>query len=727
MRTSLVRFVLCLSCLVLGTYQAFAATAPAAASQGAASEDLISGLSPWQVCPAGADFRAKVMFRPLINKGQLRVEVVETQSREIVADALYEIDPTASAKYEVPSDSQTAVKTSAKDLAVGKIPLNNKGDYTFRFTSGQKTQEVEHVLVGEVWVVGGGTNAYGAPARRKLASNPMVHCFIDGKWQEGTDPIFPPIEIGAGNDSLLLTPWLRAAQDYTSLTGVPVGIVGWAMPELHLDATGSSLAGLKTLLEKNAKNASVLLWFQGETEAGPQSAQYGGSLKKLAEVVRKATDNPNLLLVLCQVPSFKDPKGVGNTPAWGRIRETQRRFCAEDKYAILVPTMYLTQRAPALLDEEGVTNLGIRLGEVLSGTNKSKKPVWQGPRFQRAQFIDTAHQTVRVWFENTTPRLLVRTNSQTDWAVTDDKHLGYAEITPPDVRDGVLTFQLTGARCGTLESGASDSSVKLKLQDTGYINATNITVKGKDFLDIDLAQPATTGAKLHYAFLDECVGSFQDGDARYAAAFMDQPINEPGQQKNLTTTTPLPTPVPTPRPTAAPTPVPTPALPPAPKGTLGLGSWKTQVEFKDVQITSGDDKVLYKSEKATDLKGWKSKVGKWEMKDGVISQTGNDTPAILLFETALENRTLTCKARKTGGDEGIIVLFPSTGGGEKEWWNLGGWSNKQSGMEGDDLGTPERVNATMVQNRWYDIKIEIKAQQVQCYVNNVLLHDVTRK
>ena len=728
MRSSLARFFLFLSCFLASTFHVFAAAESAGPAQGAGSDDLAAGISAWQVFPFDSDFRAKIPFRALISKGQLRVEVVDSQSREIIADALYEIDSTYAAKYTVPNDSQTAVKTSSKDLVVAKVPFNTKGDYTIRFKAGEKTQEVQHILVGEIWVVGGGTNAYGAPARRKLAAQPMVHSFVDGKWQEGSDPIFPALEVGFAADAQILTPWVRAAQDYTSLTGVPVGIVGWAVPDLKLDYTGSSLAGLKTLLEKNAKKASLLLWFQGETEAGPQSAQYYWALKKMAELVRKATENENLLLVFCQVPSFKDPKGGGNTPAWGRIREAQRRFCSDDKYAILVATMYLTQRSPGFLDEAGVTDLSIRLGEILSGTNKSKKPVWQGPRFKKAEFLDTGHQIVRVWFENTTQRLIVRQGSQGDWAVTDDKHLGYAEITPPDVRDGVLTFQLNGARCGVLDSGGSDSTVKLKLQDTGYINATNVTVQTKDYLDINLAQAAVKDAKLHYAFLDECVGSLQDGDGRYAVAFVDMPIGEPGDRRTLTTSTPPPPPaMTTPKATPAPvlTPTPTP-VPPAPTCRIGLGSWKTAVEFKDLKLTTLEGSLIYQSDKSKDLKGWMNKSGKWEIADGLIKQTDEKAgPALIVLDTQVNNCVLTFKGRKTSGDEGMLVLFPTApDGGGKRWWNLCGWSNKQSGFEGDDL-PGDKTNATMVKDRWYDIKVEIFGNKIRCYVNNILLHDAT--
>lgn len=522
-------FLLC-SLIFLLCLAAGGALLPGAAA--AAGDELVTGIVPCQVFPFDpASFRARISMKAKVT-GSLRIEVVDSQSREIVADALYDIDPAGPHKYDPPIDAQVSVKTASRDLLVCKVPLNTKGDYIIRLTAGQKKQEIEHILVGELWVVSGGTNAFGAPSRRQLSPNAMVHYCVEGKWEEGKEPLFPPSEINVSDS--VLTPWLRAAQDYTLNTGIPVGIVGWAMPGMKLssifDSSGENVPPLKTIFEKYARGASVLFWFQGETEPGTQSGNYGPMLKKLAGLSRKYAGNNNLLFVVCQNPCFKDPKGQSHTPAWGRIREAQRKACAEDPRAILLPTMYLSLRAPALLDEEAVSNLGIRLGETLTGTTKTRKPVWQGPRCTSAVFTNSSRQTIQVRFDGV-ERLVLRANAQLDWAVTDDKHLGYAEITAPEVRDGVLTFQINGARCGVLENKPSDTSVRLKLQDTGYISATKVTPKGKNMLEIDLAQPAAAGAKLHYAFWDDSTGSLQDGEGRYAAAFMDLPITDPGAAK----------------------------------------------------------------------------------------------------------------------------------------------------------------------------------------------------
>jgi hypothetical protein len=48
--------------------------------------------------------------------------------------------------------------------------------------------------------------------------------------------------------------------------------------------------------------------------------------------------------------------------------------------------------------------------------------------------------------------------------------------------------------------------------------------------------------------------------------------------------------------------------PAAARGTIGLGTWQTQAEYKDIEVTAGD-KVLYRSDFTTEAKDWRPSCG----------------------------------------------------------------------------------------------------------------------
>ncbi|HBF33313.1 TPA: alpha-L-arabinofuranosidase [Candidatus Sumerlaeota bacterium] len=161
-------------------------------------------------------------------------------------------------------------------------------------------------------------------------------------------------------------------------------------------------------------------------------------------------------------------------------------------------------------------------------------------------------------------------------------------------------------------------------------------------------------------------------------------------------------------------------------GGIGVGSWGTQTEYKDIQVTGPDGSTLFQSSEIKDMSAWKTDKGQWEVKDGLLKQANADTPALALLDgKSFGNCTLTLKARKTGGSEGFLVLFQSTNLNDRTWWNIGGWENKQSGLEGGDL-PDEKKNISIETGRWYDLKVEMDGQRVKCSVDGKIIHDVSR-
>lgn len=56
---------------------------------------------------------------------------------------------------------------------------------------------------------------------------------------------------------------------------------------------------------------------------------------------------------------------------------------------------------------------------------------------------------------------------------------------------------------------------------------------------------------------------------------------------------------------------------------------------------------------------------------------------------------------------------------DKCWWNLGGWGNRQHGLEMG--GEPLRVPGTIQRDRWYEIRIELAGGVVKYFLDGQLV------
>ncbi|HBF34512.1 TPA: hypothetical protein DDW35_08100 [Candidatus Sumerlaeota bacterium] len=163
------------------------------------------------------------------------------------------------------------------------------------------------------------------------------------------------------------------------------------------------------------------------------------------------------------------------------------------------------------------------------------------------------------------------------------------------------------------------------------------------------------------------------------------------------------------------------------KNTVGVGSWNTQVEYKDIEVVGADGKSVFKSGEIKDMTGWKTFGGDWAAQGGVLAQTGGASPAALLLDKEIPaDCTMTLKARKTGGEEGFLILFKAKGIAERIWWNVAGWGNTKSALEGQ--GVPGDDQEIKVENnKWYDLKVELKGKQIRCSMDGKVIHDVTQE
>lgn len=172
-----------------------------------------------------------------------------------------------------------------------------------------------------------------------------------------------------------------------------------------------------------------------------------------------------------------------------------------------------------------------------------------------------------------------------------------------------------------------------------------------------------------------------------------------------------------------------------PTGTIGLGTWRTSAEYKGIRI-SNNAKVIYAANSFNrDSRGWRPVSGKWTIEDGAYRQNdlSEDRRAMLDLPEPGEagDYSLELKARKLSGDEGFLIMFHARDRGNFYWWNLGGWGNREHGIEkaegGGKTQLVEHVRGRIETGRWYDIRIELTGARIRCYLDGKLIHDIMER
>ncbi len=166
-------------------------------------------------------------------------------------------------------------------------------------------------------------------------------------------------------------------------------------------------------------------------------------------------------------------------------------------------------------------------------------------------------------------------------------------------------------------------------------------------------------------------------------------------------------------------------------GAVLLGSWNTAVEYDHIQVKS-DGETLF-SDDFTDFSSeWEVYNGNWQVEDGVLQQLDiTEDARVQVGEQEWHDYTISVRARKTSGTEGMLIGFGVQGTDDYYWWNLGGWNNTQTAIEKSVNGTKSIVGqATTHQinpDQWYDIEIEVSGQRIRCYLDGELIHDVVEE
>ena len=172
------------------------------------------------------------------------------------------------------------------------------------------------------------------------------------------------------------------------------------------------------------------------------------------------------------------------------------------------------------------------------------------------------------------------------------------------------------------------------------------------------------------------------------------------------------------------------ATEPAPHGSIGVGTYRTQVEYKDIVVTAPDGRTLLTADLSKDTPGWQFTGGKWDLQNGAIKpSTANAESWAITRDPSWTDYTIRLRARKLGGRDGFVVLWHATDGTTCNRWNVGGFGNTvvrcESVEEGDreayGPGTPFKVEI----GRWYDLRLEVSGHHVRGFIDDKLVTDAT--
>ena len=168
-------------------------------------------------------------------------------------------------------------------------------------------------------------------------------------------------------------------------------------------------------------------------------------------------------------------------------------------------------------------------------------------------------------------------------------------------------------------------------------------------------------------------------------------------------------------------------------GGIGLATWDTESEYKDIEVIQ-DGRTVYRSDFINRPGEWKAVRGEWKVKDSAYAQTAQGAQRFAwLAGKSFDTYTLKLKARKTSkATNAFIIPFAVKDDRTMLRAHIGSYVNINSvfesvsdGMNVADLTNQKRLPAPIETGRWYDITLEVGYDKVDCYLDGKLLNSYT--
>ncbi|WP_301929663.1 alpha-L-arabinofuranosidase C-terminal domain-containing protein [Ferruginibacter sp.] len=163
-------------------------------------------------------------------------------------------------------------------------------------------------------------------------------------------------------------------------------------------------------------------------------------------------------------------------------------------------------------------------------------------------------------------------------------------------------------------------------------------------------------------------------------------------------------------------------------GSIGLATWDTQSDYKDIEVIQGG-KVVYKSDFVNKPDEWKLVRGNWRIQDSALAQTVEGEQRLAwLKDKTFDTYTLKLKARKKSGYNAFIIPFAVKNDSTQLRAHIGSWLNSHAVFESVTnsfdvaaISESKRLDKPIESGRWYDVTIEVGMDKVDCYLDGELL------
>ena len=161
-------------------------------------------------------------------------------------------------------------------------------------------------------------------------------------------------------------------------------------------------------------------------------------------------------------------------------------------------------------------------------------------------------------------------------------------------------------------------------------------------------------------------------------------------------------------------------------GALGVGTQDTAAEFKDIVVTDANGKVTFDANAAS-ASAWSN--ARWQnpaagSSPRVLASEAKGGSMMLTRQDFAGPCTISLKAQKLVGKNGFQIYF-NTYFNTRYFWQLGGDGNKSAKFVGEGLENSAIVKFVVETNRWYDLKLEIRGEEIKGYVDGALVSEVS--
>lgn len=153
-------------------------------------------------------------------------------------------------------------------------------------------------------------------------------------------------------------------------------------------------------------------------------------------------------------------------------------------------------------------------------------------------------------------------------------------------------------------------------------------------------------------------------------------------------------------------------------GGIGLGTWDTEAEFKDIKVNG----------QSFSLSDWSFPRGAWKIADSSISQTAEGAQQLAVLKNhSFSTYTLTLKARRTGGVNAFMIPFAVLDSNTYLRAHIGSYWNSHCVFESVTNGyevagiTDQKKLSSLENGRWYDVKLAVGKDTVKCFLNDTLI------